>query len=302
MREGYLFLGLGIISSSLSFAQVKKQFSIENIQTVETVDLDFSVNSGACAIKPSKTDEILTVYGNQNYDSYSHSFNKETIGKVCKIKLLLEDDKSSGLSSSISYRVFGKSEGESDKIWKLFLSQDKTYDLNLKYGIGKADIDLSGLAIEKVKISTGSADINVGYLSGNYNRVPMDTFYVKVDLGSVKVQNLNLSKSKHIIADIGFGDLLLDFGNKSEVSSNIRGSVGAGNLIIILPEDKTPVIVKINNSWLCNVKLTKSLKNIGDNTFVNSTYTPDAANLLSFNLDVSMGSIIFKNSTASSSK
>ncbi|HNP17954.1 MAG TPA: hypothetical protein PKL31_05930 [Fulvivirga sp.] len=300
MREGYLVLGLGIISSSLSFAQVKKQFSIDNVQTVERVDLDFAVNSGSCVIKPGQTDEILTVYGNQNYDSYSHSFNKETIGNTCKVNLVLEDDKSSGLSSSISYRMFGKSEAVSDKIWKLFLSEDKTYDLNLKYGIGKADIDLSGLAVEKIKISTGSADINVGYLTGTYNRVPMDTFYVKVDLGSIKVQNLNLSKSKHVIADIGFGDLLLDFSNKSEVSSNIRGSVGAGNLVIVLPHDNTPVIVKINNSWLCNVKMTKSLKNIGDNTFVNSTYTADADNLLSFTLDVSMGNIIFKDGSSSS--
>ncbi len=300
MREGYLVLGLGIISSSLSFAQVKKQFSIDNVQSVERVDLDFAVNSGSCVIKPGQTDEILTVYGNQNYDSYSHSFKKETIGSTCKVNLMLEDDKSSGLSSSISYRMFGKSEAVSDKIWKLFLSEDKTYDLNLKYGIGKADIDLSGLAVEKIKISTGSADINVGYLTGTYNRVPMDTFYVKVDLGSINVQNLNLSKSKHVIADIGFGDLLLDFSNKSEVSSNIKGSVGAGNLVIVLPQDNTPVIVKINNSWLCNVKMTKSLKNIGDNTFVNSTYSADADNLLSFNLDVSMGSIIFKDSSSSS--
>jgi hypothetical protein len=250
MREGILILGVGLISSTLSFAQVRKQFSIENNNAIEKIDLDFGVNSGSCYIKPSQSDELLTVYGTQEYDSYSHSFNKELSGSVCKINLKLEDNKSADLSQSISNRMFGNAKNESENIWKLFLSKDKIYDLNLNYGIGMADIDLSGLAIERVKINTGSADVNIGYLTAKNNQVEMDTFYVKVDLGSVNVRNLNLSKSKHVIAEIGFGDLSLDFSDKAQVSSSISGSVGAGNLIIILPENETPAIVKINNSLL----------------------------------------------------
>lgn len=299
MREGFLLLGVGIISTTLSFAQVRKQFSVEDYKDIERVDVDFSVNSGSCFIKPNPTSEILTVYGNQDYDSYSHSFNKELLGNTCKINLALEDDKSAGLSKSISYRVFGNSKEEQSNIWKLFLSPHKTYDLNLRYGIGMADIDLSGLAVDKVKINTGSADVNIGYLSGMSNTVAMDTFYVKVDLGSVKVDNLNLSRSKNIIAEIGFGDLLLDFSDKNETKSNIHGSVGAGNLIIVLPTEDTPAIIKINDSWLCKVEVAKSFKKIANNTFVNAAYSEDADNLLSFDLDVSMGKIIFKESPSS---
>ncbi len=294
MREGFLLLGVGIISTTLSFAQVRKQFSVEDHNEIEKVDLDFSVNNGSCYIKPNLTSEILTVYGSQDYDSYSHSFNKELVNKVCKINLALEDDKSAGLSKSISYRVFGNSKEENSNLWKLFLSPEKIYDLNLQYGIGMADIDLSGLAIDKVKINTGSADVNIGYPDGKSNTVSMDTFYVKVDLGSVKVQNLNLSKSRNIIAEIGFGDLLLDFSDINEISSNIHGSVGAGNLIIVLPREDTPAIIKINDSWLCKVDMAKSYKKIANNTFVNAAYSDDAPNLLSFDLDVSMGKIIFK--------
>lgn len=294
MRRRFFLLGAGIISTTLSFSQVKKQFSVENNDSVEKVDLRFRVNNGACVIKPGQNDEMLNVYSNQDHDSYSHSFDKTISGKTCSIKLHLEDDRSEGLSQSISYRMFGKSDDKAKKLWKVYLTENKKYDLNLTYGIGEADIDLSGLSIEKLKVHTGSADVNIDYTTGRNNPVVMDTFYVKVDLGSVNVKKLNLSRSKHVIADIGFGNLMLDFSDQPRIRSEITGSVGAGNLMIMLPAEDTPVIVKVNDSWLCRVKLTKSFTPISDNTFVNNAYREDAENLLTFNLDVSMGSIIFK--------
>ncbi len=294
MRRRIFILSAGIISTTLSFSQVKKQFSVEDDRKVEKVDLDFKVNSGQCFIQPGETSDLLNVYSNQDFDSYSHSFDKEIDKKTCRISLALEDTKSEGLSQSISYRMFGKSESTPDKVWKVFLAEDKSYDLNLNYGIGQANIDLTDLSIEKLKVFTGSADVIIDYAEGRYNKVEMDTFYVKVDLGSVAVRKINMSKSKHVVADIGFGNLLLDFSDKPEVKSNVKGSVGAGNLLIVLPPKETPVKVTINDSWLCRVKLAKVLKHIGDNTFVNEAYAEDAEDLLTFNLDVSMGSIEFK--------
>jgi len=74
----------------------------------------------------------------------------------------------------------------------------------------------------------------------------------------------------------------------------IKGSVGAGNLIIFLPASEVPVLVKISDSWLCSVHLSNSLKKIGDNTFANAAYNKHAKNVLTFDLDVSMGKIVFK--------
>ncbi len=293
-------MGIGIISTTLSVAQVKKQFSIDNNDEIQKVDLDFGVNSGDCSIKASETNELLTVYGNKDHDSYSHSFNKEMDGGICKINLMLEDDKSAGLSRSISYRMFGSDDKEAANQWKLFLSPKKIYDLNLTYGIGNADINLTDLSLEKVKIKTGSADVKIQAL--DYNNVAMDTFYVQVDMGSVKVQNINRSKANHVIADVGFGDLLLDFSDKGMVATNVDGSVGAGNLMIILPDDSTPVKIKISESWLCQVNMAKHLKSIGNNTFVNESYYDGVEDLLSFDLDVSMGKILFSKSPTSTAK
>jgi hypothetical protein len=42
------------------------------------------------------------------------------------------------------------------------------------------------------------------------------------------------------------------------------------------------------------VKVPESLKKVSENTFANAAYTKDAKNSLIFDLDVSMGSIVFK--------
>jgi hypothetical protein len=175
----------------------------------------------------------------------------------------------------------------------MYLTDSKPYALELNYAVGNAHVDLSGLAIKKLKINTGSADVNVGYNSME-NQVDMDTFSVKVDLGSLNVKNLNLSRTKYMVADVGFGNMTLDFSKVPLISNKIRGSVGAGNLVIILPAEQTSVLVKIQDSWLCSVKVPQSLKRINENTFASTAYSKDAKNSLVFELDVSMGSIIFK--------
>ncbi len=295
MQRKIWLTGCGIAMMGLAFGQIKKQFTVEDSQACENIRLSVKANSGNCFVKPSHSPEILNVFSNQTESAYAHNFRKEVKGKTCEVNLNLEEVQAEGLSQTISTRFFGASEKPtSDKLWKMYLTDAKPYFLELNYGVGNANIDLSGLAVKKLKINTGSADVNVGYFSSLENQIDMDTFFVKVDLGSVNVKNMNLSRTHVVMADVGFGNMTLDFSNKPMVSNRIKGSVGAGNLTIMLPNDETPVLVKIQDSWLCSVKVPTSLKKIGENTFANAAYSKGAKNSLIFDLDVSMGNIVFK--------
>jgi hypothetical protein len=287
----------GVAIAGLAFGQIKKQFTVEDVSACENIRLSLNANSGNCFIKPSQNTEILNVFSNQTENSYGHNFRKEVKGKTCEVLLNLEETHSEGISQTISTRFFGASDKPvSHKLWKMYLTDAKPYFLELNYGIGNANVDLSGLAIKNLKINTGSADVNVGYYSSLENQIDMDTFFVKVDLGSVNVTNLNMARSRYMMADVGFGNMTLDFRSKPVVSNKIKGSVGAGNLTILLPPTETPVLVKIKDSWLCSVKIPSQFKKISENVFANAAYTKDAKNSLTFDLDVSMGNIIFKES------
>ena len=277
-----------------SFGQIKKQFSVEDREQVKQVDLRLSAKSGNCYIRPSQNADLLNVYSNQDIVDYGHAFRNEVTGNSAMISLALEQEGQRGVGQKISYQVFGGDERPSEKFWKVYLTENKPYKLSLDYGLGNANIDLSGLSINQLKIKTGSADVNVFYGSGVENQIEMDTFFVKVDMGSLNVKQLNLARSRVVMADVGFGNILLDFSDKPSTNNHVKGSVGAGNLVILLPGKDIPVMVKINNSWLCSLDLCKSLKRVSENTFVNYAYTSGNKNALTFDLDVSLGKIVFK--------
>ncbi|HMP99602.1 MAG TPA: hypothetical protein PKC24_07450 [Cyclobacteriaceae bacterium] len=296
MHLHFVLLSILTLTSPALWAQIKKQFAVEDSKSAQLVKINMKTNTGNCFIRPSQSHEVLSVYSNQDLETYAYSFNHELKGKTIEVTLNFEENRSAGLSKSISYRMLGSrpTEDMSETFWKMYLNDAKPYHLELSYGMGNANIDLSGLAVKNLKIISGSADVHVGYFSDLQNKVQMDTMMVKVDLGSIVVKKLNLTRSKYVMAEVGFGNMLLDFSDAPEMSKEIKGRVGAGNLTIILPTEETPVKVHITESWLCKVNMLQSYKKIGTNTYVNAAYKKDAPNLVSFDLDVSMGNIIFK--------
>jgi hypothetical protein len=293
----YKLLSLVLLGSTLMgnvFGQLKKQFSIESNDQCTQVALSLKAKTGNCFIRPSQSNDILNIYSNQDLEEYAHSFSNEISGNTCLVNLQLQQNNQSGVGHKISYKVLGAEAASTDKFWKVYLTDSKLYSLDLDYGLGNANVDLSGLSITKFKINTGSADVNIAYSSGMENKVDMDTFMVKVDVGSVNVKQADLTRAKIVLADVGFGNLSLDYGNTPTHGTKVKGSVGAGNLIITLPDQNTAVLVKITDSWLCSVHLSKNLKKISENTFANAAYTQNPKNALVFDLDVSMGKILFK--------
>ncbi|MDH5396580.1 MAG: hypothetical protein OEX02_00430 [Cyclobacteriaceae bacterium] len=286
-------MGILICTGIFVLGQARKQFHEENSDDFDKVKLFLKVNSGDCFLKPNKNEGVLDVYSQREQQHFSHTYNKQIIDRICQMNLILEDNQGQSLGSAISTSLFGPDNKSTDNLWQVFISEGKPYDLSLNYGIGTADIDLSGLSIETLKIHTGSADVNIGYFSGQYNKVVMDTFYVKVDLGSVRVTNLNHAKSKYVIADVGFGNLMLDLSDVSVMPSTIKGNVGAGTMHITLPRSSTPVKVTLTDSWLCRIHLPKNFRQLSENVYVNEYFGDNNKNLLTFNLDISMGTLIF---------
>lgn len=274
--------------------QVKKQFSVEEKEKCDRVELSIKAKTGNCFIRPSENAEIINVYSNQEIDQYAHSLTNEVKNKICKLSLALKQEPKRGMGEKITYSMMGNETASSDKFWKIYLTEKKPYVIDLSYGLGNANVDLSGLSVQKFKIKTASADVSVSYTPGMENKVDMDTFCVKVDMGSVSVKNLHMARSKTILADVGFGNILLDLSEKPLVGYKVKGSVGAGNLTVFMPAQDVPMLVKVNESWLCSVNLSKNLKKIGENTFANAAYSKNPKDAIIFDLDVSMGNITFK--------
>lgn len=281
-------------NSGLLFGQTKKRYTVDTTPEFDKLAFNLYSPSGTCQIRPTHHPKLVTIYCKSENDDYNPAFITRQNNMTKVVSLDMDDGKSDGISRTLSGKVFKSSYMELENKCNVYLSHHKPVTLDLKYGLGEAFADLSGLAVEKLKISTGSADVTVGYQEGKANLIKMDTFSIKVDLGSVTVKRVNLSKASSIIADVGFGDLKLELSDTLMVNTNVKASVGAGTLEVLFTNQDTPAIIHVNNSILCQVKLNEHFREIRENVFVNKSYHENAENLITFDLDVAMGNIIFK--------
>jgi hypothetical protein len=274
--------------------QFKKYYSLQD-GDFDKVQITLTATSNSCCIKPTVNPNLVNVFGYENNSSPQIFLVHQEMDRVENLIInLTESGKTK--NASLPEKIFSSNNTVNDH-WDLYLSKEKPMRLQLNYAIGDASVDLSDLPIEQLKITTGSADVNVSYLEGRYNLVQMDTFFVKVDLGSLTVKKMNYARARTVIADVNFGALILDYSRQVDISSQVYASVGAGNLIIGLPKDKDiPVIINIHNSPLCHVKLPREFRKKEKHVYVSESYREDINHVLSFNLDVAVGQIRFVDS------
>lgn len=287
---------LSFIASSGLGQKLHKHFELTESKGIKNIDLKISTKAGKSFLNAVDDHKPVLILGATENDVAASSFKSETFQNTQKINAELTCKSHMGLNFSESVaNTFFSSSDEVHDIWQINLSKHQTYDLNLSYLMGDANVDLSNLAVERLKIKSASADVKLSYKDRVMNSVPMDTFFVQVNFGDIEVKDLNYALAKEIIAEVGFGSLSIDCGSDWKTNSRVSASVGAGSLNIILPPQEVPIIIRINNSPLCNIRMASNFKNIGHNTFANQAYIDKPHESMEFILDVGMGTIAFKN-------
>lgn len=288
-----LSLALGFLFS-VSYGQLKKFYSIKSCAGYDTVNFSLDATAGHYLINSSMEETgPINIFGNPNLDKVNPSFQSSISNNTCTVNLDLQKYGDTGFNDGILLAMIGQASNPEQTSWKILFDDEKIYKLDLNYGLGNANIDLSHTKIKDLKIRSGSADVLVDYSYRFTNPIEMDTFLVEVDMGSLTAFNLDCANTSNFIAEIGFGSAHLDFSQAQRKRCNVRATVGAGNIDIYLPSQDIPVIIKIKDSPLCGVKLIKGFEQVEKNVFVNMSYSAHASNLLLFDLDVALGNVTF---------
>src|SRR6267154_2954493 len=117
MWKTVLLIFVGELADLESFGQVKKQFTVEKNELGNKGELCLKAKTGNCFIRPSKNNELLNIYSNQDLEEYSHTFSNEVKDKTCIVKLALDQESERGVGRKISYHVFGGDEKPNEKFW-----------------------------------------------------------------------------------------------------------------------------------------------------------------------------------------
>ena len=282
------------LTSTAVGQQLHKYFELSEIKGIEKIELNLSTKAGKSFLNVAEQNTPVLILGASENDVAASSFKIEKVDNIQKVdaELTCKSHLDLNYTESVANSIFTSQE-ELQDIWQINLSERGSYDLNLNYLMGDASVNLSGLSVQRLKINSASADVKLSYDGQVMNRVAMDTFFVKVNFGNVEVEDLSFAMAKEVIAEVGFGTISIDCGSDWKMNGRVTASVGAGNLNILLPPKEIPVIIRINKSLLCNIKMADDFEKIGHNVFGNQAYIDNPADGMEFLLDVGMGSIAF---------
>ncbi len=275
-------------------AQISKEFTVLEREGYDLVALDFSCYKGITHVRREHSGYPLHASAELGKVNILPSFSHHIANGILFAYLDHKNVESESLGRSLSYRLFSNSDEDFDHHWKLGLDANFLYDLNLNFGIGKANLDLSYLPISNCKIRTASADVVLGYMGNIPNTVNMDTLSVAINMGSLYADELQFSNARKTFIDVKYGSINLSFSNLMAQPSTISTTVGAGSVNIKLPESKHPYIVKIKNNAMCRTTIPSFLREMEDKSLVSKGYSPDAKNLMTFLIDVTVGAVSLK--------
>ena len=292
MQKVFLLVAMLGLAGLNAISQEKSHYVVEDNDACDEIYFYLKSASGTCDIRTRSGKVPITIMGQADPKYVTPEFGQDHKETTLKAWLTLHDKGEEGFGTKLS-KLFGKKTTDNDNYWNIYLTNYKPYRLNLNYALGKSYVDLSNIAVERLIITSGNAHVKVGYHAKEGNRVEMDTFQVNVDLGDIEINQLNLAKAKVIMAEVGFGTLVLNFSKQPEVAAEIWARVGAGNLEIELPSESIPMIIFMKNTSYRKLHVPKNFKMVRENVYVSQAYDPDAPNLQTFNIDLSMGNVVF---------
>lgn len=124
----------------------------------------------------------------------------------------------------------GRQSGQLD----LELARGVPMDLDLKFGAVRAEIDLGGLALTDLDISTGASESMIDVSEPNTSRIETVNFEIgAAEFTALRLGNLN---AERIEVDAGVGSITLGLTGRWQRDAHLAIDMGLGTLELRIPE------------------------------------------------------------------
>ncbi len=167
---------------------------------------------------------------------------------------------------------------------ELYLARDVPMDLDLEFGAVRAVLDLGGLQMTHLELSTGASESRVSFSEPNPVRMRNATF--EVGAADFQVRDLGNLNAETISVDAGVGNVVLSFTGEWRGDSDVSVDMGLGALELRFPEGLGVRVVK--DTFLTSLD-SEGLVKRGDSYY--SVDWEEAENRVTVTVDAAFGSI-----------
>jgi hypothetical protein len=232
--------------------------------------------------------------------------SKGTDKKIATVKCITEEGEKEGLriqyeiEDGLGVLVIESKEKEvhhgsrrgweiSKKTWIVQLNDNLPMGLDVQVGAGEGDIDLSGLKLNNIKLSSGASSVEIR--CDDPNMIRAENVIIESGASSFKgynLANMNFTKMKF---SGGVGDYVLDFGGNLTRDASVKIELGLGAMVLSVPKTTTATIVR-EGSFLSTFNIDHSFVKTDDDIY--ETTSGNGNNVLKIKVESGLGSVRVK--------
>ena len=131
--------------------------------------------------------------------------------------------------------------------WFILLSDALPIAFDASLGAGKADIDMTGLNINKFALSTGASSTKIRF--GEPNKSVIERMKIEAGVSKLVAEGLNNANFNHLDFEGGVGSYYLNFDGSLQMEVDVKIDFGMGTITLDIPA-KIGVKIRYNDSWL----------------------------------------------------
>ena len=285
MKVTIVFLALAI---SLGLFAEELKHERHNIPLKDEKELDVKIEFGLGDLElKSGTTEGYILESEMTYsrDEFKPIVDYKVVGNRARLKLYTEEDKGRDIHFD-----FGKGKRKhgfsTENHWDLRFTNRLPISFDIEMGLGKGDLDFSGLRVSNFKLECGMSDVTVQFKDENAEDIR--SFSIETGLGSLEAYGLGNTNMERFNVECGLGSTFLDFSGNFKHNAKGRVTVGLGSIEIIVPKD-VGVEVEAERSFLSSISL-EDFDEIDDNVFRSENWR-DTKYKIYMVVEIGLGSI-----------
>jgi hypothetical protein len=246
--------------------------SARQVQDRSPLDVQIRYGAGELRVEPAESPMLYTM--EMRYDE--RHFSPITAYDANRRTLRLGTEGREQRRGRMNVREGGRA--------TIALTREVPIDLDLQFGAGEASIDLGGIALRRVALSTGASETRVRFSSQN----PITADQVRIEAGaaSVEISGLANTRAERINFQGGVGSTTLDFSGEWTRSATASVQLGIGSVVLRIPRG---VGVRVSRSSFLTSFDAEGLVRQG-NSFFSSDWDT-ATHKLDLNVNAAFGSV-----------
>lgn len=264
----------------------------KDVELTKEKELKVTINAGYGNIYLSRGKPSQVLHANidaelkEDLDNYIEYSSRDNVGYLNINTSEWAREESEGDKKKHSFHI----NGFGSSTWDMHFTDAIPISYDVELGLGKADLDFTGLAIKDLNLSSGASSVHVRF--DKPNKAIIEEMNIESGLSKFRAEGLCNANFNNLRFQGGVGSYVLDFSGTLKREVDVDIEVGLGTLTIIIPEN-IGARIEYEKSLIAHISLADDFSEQEENSYFSENYY-NASGKLNMRIQAGLGSVKIK--------